>query len=74
MKRSRKFTKFAPSHVSACTPLQVKDVVVRADDVRPIRIPWSDRDGENSVGLGGVDKILARDPALELALLRGLQD
>ena len=59
--------------VPACTPLQVKDVVVRADNVRHIRILWSDRDGENSVGLGGVHKILARDPALGLALLRGLQ-
>ena len=49
-------------------------MVVRADDVRPIRILWSDRDGEDSVGLGGVHKILARDPALGLALLRGLQD
>ena len=48
--------------------------MVRADDVRPIRILWSDRHGENSVGLGGVHKILARDPALGLALLRGLQD
>ena len=48
--------------------------MVRADDVRPIRILWSDRDGDNSVGLGGVHKILARDPALGLALLRGLPD
>ena len=44
------------------------------EDVRPIRVVWSDRDGERSVGLGGLHKFLAQDPTLGLAVLRGLKE
>ena len=54
--------------------LQVKDVVVCGDHVRPVRVVWSDKDGERSVGLGGLHKLLAQDPTLGLAVLRGLKE
>ena len=44
------------------------------DDVRPVRVVWSVKDGERSVGLGGLHTLLAQDPALGLAVLRGLKE
>ena len=44
------------------------------DTVRPIRVVWSDNDGETSVGWGGLHKLLAQDPALGLAVLRSLKE
>ena len=41
--------------------------------MRPIRVVRSDKNGERSVGLGGLHKLLAHDPALELAVPRGLK-
>ena len=35
---------------------------------------WSNKDGERSVGLQGLHKLLAQDPALGLAVLRGLKE
>ena len=49
-------------------------MAVCGDDVRPIRVVWRDKDGERSVGLGGLHKLLAHDPALGLAMLRGLKE
>ena len=54
--------------------LRVKDVAVCGDDVRPVRVVWSDKDGERSVGLGGLHKLLAQDPALGRGMLRGLKE
>ena len=48
--------------------------MVCGDDVRPIRVVWSDKDGERSVGLGGLHKLLAQDATLGLAVLRGLKE
>ena len=31
------------------------------DDARSIRVMWSDKDGEKSLGLGGLHKLLAQD-------------
>ena len=42
--------------------------------MRPVRVVWSDKDGERSVGLGGLHKLLVHDPALGLAVLRGLKE
>ena len=49
--------------------LQVKDVAVCGDYVHPVHVVWSDKDGERSVGLGGLHKLLAQHPAL-----RGLKE
>ena len=49
-------------------------MAVCKDDVRPVRVVWSDKNGERSVGLGGLNKLLAQDPALGLAVLRGLKE
>ena len=48
--------------------------MVYRDDVRPLRVVWREKDGERSVGLGGLHKVLAQDPALGLAVLRGLKE
>ena len=44
------------------------------DDVCPIRVVRSDNNGKKSVGLGSLHKVLAQDPALGLAGLRGLKE
>ena len=44
------------------------------DNVHPIRVVWTDKNGEKNVGSGGLRKLLAQDPALGLAVLRGLTD
>ena len=44
------------------------------NDVRPICVVWSDKDGENIVGLGGLHRLLALNPALGLDVLRGLKE
>ena len=48
--------------------------MVRGYDIRPMRVMCSDKDGERSVGLGGFHKLLSQDPALGLAVLRGLKE
>ena len=48
-------------------------MAVCRDNVRPVRIVWSDKDRERSVGLRGLHKLLAQYPALGLAVLRGLK-
>ena len=53
---------------------QVKDVAVCGDDVRPVRVVWSDKHGERSVGLGELHKLLAQHAALGLAVLRRLKE
>ena len=53
---------------------QLKDVAVCGDDVCPVRVVWSDKDGERSLGLIGLHKVLAQDPTLRLALVRGLKE
>ena len=42
--------------------------------MHPVRVIWSDKDGEWSVGLGGLHKVFAHDPVLGLAVLRGLKE
>ena len=42
--------------------------------MRPVPVLWSDKHAERSVGLGGLHKLLAHDPALGLAVLRGLKE
>ena len=42
--------------------------------MRPVRVIWSDKDGERSVGLGGLHKLLAQDPTLRLVVVRGLEE
>ena len=48
-------------------------MAVCGDEVRPVRVVWSDMDGEQSTGLGGFHKLLAQHPALGLAVLCGLK-
>ena len=54
--------------------LQVIDVVVNATNARGIRVAWRDAEGSQEVPLGALHRIVARDPPLSLALLRGLYD
>ena len=42
--------------------------------MHPVRVVWSDTHGERSLGLGGLHKLLAHDPGLGLAMLRGLKE
>ena len=50
------------------------DVVVNATDTRPVRASWRDRDAGHEVPLRHVHQLLAADPPLRLAILRGLRD
>ena len=43
-------------------------------DIRPIRVVWSNQDGEGNVGLRGLHKVLTQDAALWLVMLSGLKD
>ena len=52
----------------------VIDVVVNATNARPIRVACRDAEGSQEVPLGSLHRIVARDPPLGLALLRGLHD
>ena len=54
--------------------LQVKDAAVCGNDVHPVCVVCSDEDGERSVGLGMLHKLLAQDPALALTVLRSLKE
>ena len=54
--------------------LQVIDVVVNATNAKPIRVAWRDAKGSQEVPLGALYCIVARDPTLGVALLRGLHD
>ena len=54
--------------------LHVIDVVVNATNARPIRVAWRDNEGSLEVPLGFLYRIVARDPPLGRALLRGLHD
>ena len=40
----------------------------------PVRVVWSDKDGERSVRLRGLNKLLAQEPALGLDVLGGLKE
>ena len=42
--------------------------------MRLVRVAWSDKDGERSVGLGELHRVTAHDPALGLAVLRVLKE
>ena len=53
---------------------QVIDVVVNATNARPIRVAWRDVEGSEEVPLGSLHRIVAGDPPLGLALLRGLHN
>ena len=53
---------------------QVIDVVVSATNSELIRVAWRDTEGSQEVPLGSLHRIVARDPPLGLALLRGLHD
>ena len=44
------------------------------EDVPSIRVLCSDKDGVRSAGLEGLHKLPTQDPALGLAVLRGLKD
>ena len=76
VKIKKSFEKFSLSPVPQPPPvfLHVKDVVICGDDVRPIRVVWSDKDGERSLGLEALHKLLAQDPGLGLAVLRGVKE
>ena len=71
---SPKNLSFSPGTRPLPALLQIKDVAVCGDDVRPVRVVWSDKDGEWSVGLGGLHKLLAHDPAVVRDVLRGLKE
>ena len=48
--------------------------MVNAADARPVRFSWQDRDQAHEVPLGHLHRLLAADPPLGLAILRGLRD
>ena len=48
--------------------------MVNATNARPIRVAWRDAEGSQEVPLGALHRIVARDPPLGLALLRGLHN
>ena len=52
--------------------LWVIDAVVNAKHARAIRVAWRDAKGSQEVPLGSLHRIVAWDPPLGLALLRGL--
>ena len=54
--------------------LQVPDVVVNTTDMRPVRLSWRDRDAAHEVALGHLHRLVAADPPLGWAILRGLRD
>ena len=54
--------------------LQLADVVVNATHAMPIRVAWRDAEGSQEIPLGSLHRMVARDPPLGLALLRGLHD
>ena len=51
--------------------LQVADVVVSAADAWPVRVSWRDRDQAYEVPVAYLHRLLAADPPLGLAILRG---
>ena len=48
--------------------------MVNATNANPIRVAWRDAKGSQEVPLGSLHRIVARDPPLCSALLRGLED
>ena len=48
--------------------------MVNATHARPIQVAWRDAQGSQEVPLGSLHRIVARDPPLGIALLRGLHD
>ena len=50
------------------------DVLVNATHAKFIRVAWRDAEASQKVSLGAVHRIVARDPSLGLALLRGLHN
>ena len=54
--------------------LQVTDVVVNTTDARPVRVSWRVRHAAHEVPLGQLHRLLAADPPLGLAIIRGLRD
>ena len=48
--------------------------MVSATNARPIRVAWRDVEGSQDVPLGALHRIVARDPPLGLAVLRGLHN
>ena len=53
---------------------QVIDVVVNATKARPTWVARRDAEGSQEVPLGYLHRIVAQDPPLGLAFLRGLKD
>ena len=49
-------------------------MVVDATNARPVRVSWRDRDQAHEVPLGHLHRLLAADPPLRSAILRGLRD
>ena len=47
-------------------------LVVHCRDARPVRVIWTDRDNDQVMNLGNLHNLLAEDPALGLAVLRGV--
>ena len=73
-KVSPKNFSFSPGPRPLPALLQIKDVAVCGDDVHIVRVMWSDKDGERSVGSGGLHKLLAHYPALGMAVLHVLKE
>ena len=48
--------------------------MVYGDNVHPIYVVWSHKDGERSLGFGTLHQLLAQDPVLGLTVLRGLKE
>ena len=60
-KSSKKFSLF-PGPRPPLVLLQVKDVAVCGDDVRPVSVVWSDKDRERSVDGGGSTSFSSQTP------------
>ena len=48
--------------------------MVCGDDVRPIGVVWTDKDGQKSMRLEGLHMLITQDPALGLAVLCRLKE
>ena len=48
--------------------------MVNATHAKPIRVAWRGAEGSQEVPLGALQRIVARNPPLGFALLRGLHD
>ena len=65
---------FKPPPPSLVPHLPDRDLVVRCEHARPVRVIWTHHDGKQVMNLDNLHKLLADDPALGLAVLRVLRE